>query len=137
MSINEFPAIAERSFVLRGPAEQTVVAKIEAPEPDPRHPTCFRCAFQVTGLSDDGIQYAVGIDSFQALNLAFAGVRSVLEKNASVLAAFHKDFSLTWEGSPWQLAVPLWINAVDIGQHERVRHFLETDFWKKDSGGNV
>ena len=93
MSIDEFPVVAERSFLLRGPAERTVVTRIGAPEPDPRHPNCFRCAFQVTGLSDDGIQHAVGVDSFQALNLAFAGIRSVLEKNASVLRAFHKDFS--------------------------------------------
>jgi hypothetical protein len=131
MSSNTFSAIAERSFLLRGPVERTVIAKIGTPEPDPVHPTSFRCPFQVSGLSDDSIQYAPGADSFQALNLAFAGIRSALEKNASVLSAFHEDFSLTWEGGPWQLAIPLWISTHDVGQHERLEQFLQNDFWQK------
>jgi hypothetical protein len=131
MSETSFPVIAERSFLLSGPAERTVVAKIGVPEPDPRYPACFRCPFQVTGLSDEGVQYAPGGDSFQALNLAFAGVRSVLEKNASVLAAFHEKFALTWNGESWQLAVPIWINVHDMRQYERLSFFLAHEFWKQ------
>ena len=131
MSNVVFSAIAERSFLLRGPAERTVTARVGTPEPDPEHPPCFRCPFQVSGLSDEGVQYAPGVDSFQALNLAFAGIRSVLKKNSSVLSAFHKDFSLTWEGGPWELAIPVSISAHDVGQLERLERFLEHDFWKR------
>ena len=106
--------IAERTFLLRGPDTRTVVARIGMPEPDPKRPGASRCPFQVTGLSNDDVQYASGVDSFQALNLAFAGIRKELQTSASVLAAFHKDFSLTWEGQAWELAIPQWIAVHDL-----------------------
>ena len=137
MSNGTFSAIASRSFLLRGPAERTVIASVGTPEPDPEHPATFRCPFKVSGLSDDGVQYARGVDSFQALNLAFAGIRSVFTRNASVLAAFHKDFSLTWEGGPWELALPLNISSHDIGQLERLERFLAHAFWHKSSDADA
>ena len=118
-------AIAERTFVLTGPDTRNVVARIGAPEPDPSHPTAFRCPFQVTGLSNDDVQYASGVDSFQALNLAFAGIRRAIQTNASVLAAFHKDFSLTWEGQAWELGIPRWVSVHDLCQLEQLEHFLK------------
>jgi len=113
--------------MLSGPDTRSVVARIGIPEPDSRRPGAFRCPFQVTGLSDDDVQYASGVDSFQALNLAFAGIRRAMQTNASVLAAFHKDFSLTWEGQAWELAVPRWIAVDDPGQLERLEHFLQRE----------
>ena len=127
MNNSTFQAIAERTFVLSGPDTRSVVARIGIPEPDSRRPGAFRCPFQVTGLSDDDVQYASGVDSFQALNLAFAGIRRAMQTNASVLAAFHKDFSLTWEGQAWELAVPRWIAVDDPGQLERLEHFLQRE----------
>lgn len=124
-------AIAERSFLLRGPTERTVTIKIGIPESDPQHPDCSRCPFQVLGLSDDSVQYAIGVDSFQALNLAFSGIRGAFIKNASVLAAFHEDFSLTWEGTPWEVALPLGVNVNDLEQHNRFMHFMNNEFWRK------
>ena len=120
-------AIAERTFALSGPDTRSVVARIGAPEPDPSHPTTFRCPFQVTGLSNDDVQYAPGGDSFQALNLAFAGIRRTIQTNASVLAAFHKDFSLTWEGQSWELAIPRWIAVHDLSQLGQLEHFLKRE----------
>jgi hypothetical protein len=88
-------------------------------------------SIQVCGLSDDAIRYAVGVDSFQALNLALAGISSAIKTNASVLAALHKDFSLTWEGCPWELSLPVCISSHDLSQQGRLEHFLQHDFWKK------
>ena len=94
-SDSSFHPIAEREFQLRGPAERAVWVRIGVPEPDPRGADNFRCPFQVTGLSNDAVQYTHGVDSFQALNLAFAGIRNLVKTNAEVLASFHADFSLT------------------------------------------
>lgn len=117
-------AIAERTFVLNGPDTRSVVARIGAPEPDPKQPSVSRCPFQVTGLSNDDVQYAYGGDSFQALNLAFAGIRREMQTNASVLAVFQEDFALTWEGQAWELAIPRWIAVHDLSQLEQLEHFL-------------
>src|SRR6188508_3013962 len=70
-----FTVIAERELNLRGPADRVVRLAIGVPEPDPLPRGDFRCPFQVIGLSDDSVHYAHGVDSFQALNLAFAGIR--------------------------------------------------------------
>jgi hypothetical protein len=78
-----FRVVAEREFPLRGPAERVVSVRIGVPEPDAQHPGTFRCPFQVTGLSDDSVQHAYGVDSFQALNLALVGVRHFIKTNAS------------------------------------------------------
>lgn len=130
MSSAEFAAIAERAFELRGPAERLVCARIGAPEPHPEHASEFRCPFQVTGLSNDDVQHAYGVDSFQALHLAFAGVRSVLRKNASVLAAFHENFGLTWGGVPWEAAVPVWVPLRDADEENELEYFVQ-QLWKK------
>ena len=137
MSTAPFSAIAERTFRLQGPAERTVIVRIGVPEPDAEHAGCFRCPFHVSGLSDDGVRCAVGVDSFQALNLAFGGIRSFIKTNASVLTAFHKDFSLTQEGGSWELSLPISVSCHDSSQLERLEHFLVHDFWKKNADSDV
>jgi hypothetical protein len=124
-----FTAIAERELNLRGPAERVVRVAIGVPEPDPLPRGDFRCPFQVVGLSDDSVHYAHGVDSFQALNLAFAGIRRFIQTNADVLASFHKDFSLTWLGMPWEAALPRWVSLDNSDQAARLERFLETDLW--------
>jgi hypothetical protein len=85
----------------------------------------FRCPFQVTGLSNDAVKFASGVDSFQALNLAFAGIWRELQTNASVLSSFHEDFALTWEGSPWQAAIPVWVPLESEDEWRRLEAFKE------------
>ena len=104
MTSTDFYAIAETQLTLHGPAERVVTIRVGQPEPDPEHPPYSRCPFQVIGLSNSAVQYAPGVDSFQALNIAISGVRREIKKDSEVLAAFHSDFSLTqfeasWEGS--------------------------------------
>ena len=124
MSDAPFRVIAERALELRGPAERTVVVRIGVPEADPAGSDNSRCPFQVTGLSDDSVRYAHGVDTLQALNLAFVGARALVAANAGVLAAFHEDFSLTWEGVPWQVSLPVWVSLDDAAQGERLEAFI-------------
>ncbi len=132
MTSSPFPTIARRSFQLKGPADRVVTVLIGAPESDPAHAGGYRCPFQVVGLSDDDIQYARGVDSFQALNLAVAGARRALKTTAHVLAAFHDDFSLTHGGDHWELGFPFWVSVNDIEQLQRFERFMDNGFWKRD-----
>ena len=125
MTAAMFSSIAERQLELKGPAERSVHVRIGAPEPTPERAGAFRCPFQVTGLSNDAVRFAFGVDSFQALNLAFAGIRRELETNASVLAAFHKDFALTWEDGPWQAAIPVWVPLESADEYQELQAFKE------------
>jgi hypothetical protein len=118
-----FQAIAERRFKLRGPASRDVVVRIGLPEPDGPE---ARCPFQVIGLSNDSVRYAIGVDSFQALNLAFVGVRNSVKNDLRVLSAFHKKTTLTWQGKSWDLALPISVSVFDSQQLSRVDDFLET-----------
>jgi hypothetical protein len=124
-----FTVIAERELLLRGPADRIVRASIGAPELDPARGGDFRCPFQVVGLSDDSVHYAHGVDSFQALNLAFAGVRNLIRTNAEVLASFHPDFSLTWHDMSWEAALPVWVPVDRPEQAHQLKRFLEEVIW--------
>jgi hypothetical protein len=135
LSENSFRPIAEREFKLRGPAERVVSMRIGTPEPEPGGRD-FRCPFQVIGLSDDAVQYVYGVDSFQALNLAFVALRNLVKTNASVLAAFHKDFSLTWEETPWETALPVWVHLYDADHLRRLDRFLEEDLFRRKPAGD-
>ena len=132
MNAPAFPTIAERRLELKGPADRFVYVRIGAPEPSPDSGSfpSFRCPFQIEGLSNDAIRFAMGVDSFQALNLAFAGIRAELRTNASVLAAFHKDFALTWEGHPWQTAIPVWLQPEGEDEEQELHTFKE-ELWKR------
>ena len=134
MSESSFRPIAERELQLRGPAERIVRLRIGTPEPDPKHKGGFRCPYQVLGLSDDAVQFAHGVDSFQALNLAFSGIRNAVRTNAKVLAAFHDDFSLTWDDASWETAIPVWIDLWDADQAQRLESFLVNELWATEDG---
>jgi hypothetical protein len=130
-----FRVIAERDFQLRGPDERTVSVRIGIPEPDPASPDNFRCPYQVTGLSDDSVKYAHGVDTLQALNLAFAGIRASVKTTASVLKAFHPDFSLTWEDTSWDVALPVWVYVDDEQRLGRLETFLHELWTPEPSDG--
>jgi hypothetical protein len=121
-----FDVIAERRFQLRGPAKREVVVRIGTPEKDKRD---FRCAFQVVGLSDNSVQYSHGIDSFQALYLAFVGARRQVENNVEVLSGFFKKVSIDNEAGPWDLTMPIFVSPFNHEQLARLMHFLEHDLW--------
>lgn len=131
MNDRPFTALAERELHLQGPADRVVRVAIGAPEPDPLPGGDFRGPFQVIGLSDDSVHYAHGVDSFQALNLAFAGIRHFIQTNADVLASFHEDFSLTWLDMPWEVALPCWVSLDNRDQAERLERFIENDLWTR------
>jgi hypothetical protein len=130
--MESFHPIAEREFKLRGPADRSVIVRIGSPEPNPARSSDYRCPYQVVGLSKDEVQYACGVDSFQALNLAFAGIRNHFATNAEVLATFHDDFSLKWEDTPWEVALPRWAWVDTLEQSRRLERFLE-ELWSRKS----
>jgi hypothetical protein len=117
-----FQAIAERRFRLRGMPSREVVIRIGIPTRDGRD---SRCPFQVIGLSNDAVQHAIGVDSLQALNLAFVGARNAVKNDIRVLSAFHKKLALTWENQPWDVSFPFWVCVFDAGQLSRVEKFVE------------
>ena len=123
-----FDVIAERRFHLRGPARREVVVRIGAPEKDKRD---FRCPFQVVGLSDNSVQYSHGIDSFQALYLAFVGARRTVENNVEVLSGFFTKVIIDNEAGPWDLTMPIFVSPFDHDQLARLMHFLEHDLWAR------
>lgn len=68
--INE--VIAERELKVRKAKKGDplrVMVRIGKPEPDPEPGGDWRCAFQITGLDDDAVVFAHGVDAVQALQL--------------------------------------------------------------------
>jgi hypothetical protein len=63
--------------------------KVAIGTPEKRNESEFACPFQVIGLENSELQYAYGLDCFQALILAMEGIRANLEKSGR---------SLTWIG---------------------------------------
>jgi hypothetical protein len=57
----------------------SVVVRIGKPEPDPKPDGDWRCPFQITGLGDDAILFAHGVDAVQALELCFQYIGIRLE----------------------------------------------------------
>lgn len=80
--------IAQRTLITNDANQETVEVFIGKPEITATG--TFHCAYQVVRRNtEDGVQYAKGIDSFQALMLAFEGIRITLDKTG---------LSLTWHG---------------------------------------
>ena len=74
--------IAERELQVHGQAAGAalrVVVRIGRPEPDPAPGGDWRCAFQITGLNDDAVMVAHGVDAVQALQLCIRLVGVQLE----------------------------------------------------------
>lgn len=69
----------------------------------------FRCAFQLQGLGNSQVQYAHGVDGFQALQMAMEGIRNDLEKSGR---------SFSWQGG----------EAGDTGFPRAVPAFYGTEF---------
>jgi hypothetical protein len=80
--------VAERTLT-RCDTGGPVIAKVFKPVPDPEEPdTTWACGYELTGLDETIRDRALGLDSMQALMLAFQGIRSELKKSrADVLFA--------------------------------------------------
>jgi hypothetical protein len=81
--------IAERLYRKRGGAP--VIARIYAPVRAPRNheiarPSEWLCWIEIEGLEAPIKQRAIGVDSFQALELGLYTVSGYLEKNAATLS---------------------------------------------------
>jgi hypothetical protein len=68
--------IATRKLALRG--RYTVTVKIGKPRKYPTPPDDYYCPFQITGLGNNKIRYAAGVDAVQALWLALQMVGGIL-----------------------------------------------------------
>ena len=86
--------------------------------------------FKSAGLSNDAVQYAMGVDSLQALNLAFVGARNAVKNDLWVLSAFHKKLAPTWENQPWDVSFPFWVCVFDTQQLSRLETFVE-GLWRR------
>jgi hypothetical protein len=85
--------IAVRELEARTAAGEVrpVLVRFGRPEPDPLPGGDWRCAFQVTGIGDDGVEHAFGVDAVQALQLAFVAV-------GARLYAAGARLGITWLG---------------------------------------
>jgi hypothetical protein len=92
--------IATRKFRL-GRKAGAVRVSLGLPEIDPQSPhRDWRCPFRVSGIDVPRVRYAYGIDAFQSLMMALAGIRSLLQS---------KRRALRWEGGSLDLAFPRFI----------------------------
>lgn len=119
--------IAERRFVVRGLRSSEVVVRIGMPEAEGAD---SRCPFQVIGLSTGDVQYAYGVDSLQALNLALVGARNSIRNDVRVLSRFHRKLSLKFSGESWDLSFPIWAHVAYPRQLKRLETFLD-DLWSR------
>ena len=79
--------IAERSLTTDDGRVVTISIHAPEPEPDTLHGG-WRCAFRLSGAINVS-RYAYGVDSFQALEIAFQGLRKYIDDSGLVL---------TWNG---------------------------------------
>lgn len=121
-----FEVIAERRLQLTGPDQRDVQVRIGRPEQDEKD---FRCPYQVVGLSDDEVKYSHGVDSMQALHLAFAGARRDIKTTVDALAGFHDDLKLESEAGPWDIVFPLTVPVFNREQLRRLEEFLQ-ELWQ-------
>src|SRR5436190_1932100 len=117
-----FRAIAERRFKVSGLSSREVTIRIGIPEREQRD---SRCPFQVVGLSNDAVRYAYGVDSLQALILAFVGARRAVQNDVQVLSTFHQKLRVTFDEEPWDLSLPILVHVADREQLARLEAFLE------------
>src|SRR5580698_10621053 len=86
--------IAERRLSVEGSLNGISAIRVlmGKPERTPNSTDCF-CPFQVIGIGSDKVRCAYGIDEFQAIQLAMAGIGAYLD---SLNEAEGKH--LRWEG---------------------------------------
>lgn len=87
--------IAERRLRDEDRPEREVWVRIGLPRVSPRGPQGdYICPYQISGVGDENVRYAVGVDSLQALELALLVLPSEL------VALLRQCPSLRWEDAP-------------------------------------
>jgi hypothetical protein len=94
--------IAERRLHPRGAPRRTVVVSIGKPRKT-KHSGEWECPFRIAGAGIRRLEYGRGVDAFQALTTALAGIRYFLDR---------LDTALVWGGvfedqSGFQRLIPL------------------------------
>ena len=106
MSINLGTVIAQRRLAVTGDPEANIMVRIGAPQPYPdASPASYFCPYQITGIGDQKVRRASGVDAVQALEMLVL----VLPLELEVLARKHAD--LRWEHAA---------DAGDFGFSERL-----------------
>lgn len=85
--------VASRTINLINHHESTVTIKIGKPQRFPDGEEDYYCPFQITGLQDEIISYAGGIDTVQALLLAMERIGVILQESDE-----NKMGQLVWVG---------------------------------------
>lgn len=99
-SPNKVRTIAARKLRLRR-SGKSVNVSLGVPEVDPQSQhRDWRCPFRITGIDVPRVRYAYGVDAFQSLMMALAGIRSLLQTR-------RRD--LEWQGGSLDLAFPRFI----------------------------
>ena len=64
--------MATRKLQVLAEPEHEVLVKLGRPQPSPDGPQSgeYFCRFQITGVGDERVRYAAGVDAFQAIELA-------------------------------------------------------------------
>lgn len=80
--------VAERTM-WRGDDGKAVNVRVFKPIPDPEEPDAtWACGFEITGLGQTIQDRALGVDSMQALMLAFQAIRGELQKSPIPVSFF-------------------------------------------------
>ena len=95
MKVGLGTVIAERRLRITGRPEADVRARLGQPLPLPDDPQDdYYCPYQITGLGDGKVRYAVGVDGLQALELAIRILPTELD-------AVRRQYpGLGWEDAP-------------------------------------
>ena len=80
--------IGERTLIEDSPNQEHVIT-VRIGRPEHLSASEYICAFQLDGLGESSLQYAHGIDAFQALIMALDGIRATIEKSGR---------NFTWQG---------------------------------------
>jgi len=79
----------------------------------------WRCAFHIAGLGSPQLRFGYGIDAFQSILVALAGIRHTLEP-------YRAD--LSWAGGELQLAFPRFVpGGFPGGFAERIERFIDRE----------
>lgn len=109
--------IATRAFNLQG-QKRDVVVTMGTPELDPKSPHGdWRCPFRISGLRSSRLRYGYGVDAFQSLLSALAGIRNTLEPYRT---------ELSWIGGQLDSAFPRFVPGGFPGRlAERIEKFID------------
>ncbi len=91
--VGEVIAVRELSFISKAGSQDELTVSIGKPQPFPDSESYF-CPFQISGVGEERIKYAAGIDAVQALQLVMAMIGADLKFLANELGGV-----VSWEGS--------------------------------------